>query len=100
MSGSFGSAWTYAYSSAATGCHSRKVISPSLPRLETQAEPLSCCPLHSRYGKALSALTWYICAVGWLYQLLQVLPPLTVITAPWSLPRTITLPLFGLTQTF
>src|SRR5579872_6017924 len=26
---------------APTGCHSRKVISPSLPRLATQADPLS-----------------------------------------------------------
>ena len=33
-------------------------------------------------GKALSALTWYICAVGWLYHELQVSPPLTVTIAP------------------
>src|SRR5438876_6048085 len=67
MSGSCGSGTTYPYSSAATGCHSRNVIEPSLPRLATHAEPLSCCPLHTRYGNALSAFAWYICAVGWLY---------------------------------
>jgi hypothetical protein len=32
----------------------------------------------------LSAATWNICAVGWLYQELQVSPPLTVTVAPWS----------------
>ena len=36
----------------------------------------------NRYGKALSALTWYICAVGWLYHELHVSPPLTVTIAP------------------
>src|SRR5208337_1948612 len=41
MSESTGSVTTYPYSSAATGCQSRKVISPSLPRLEMQTEPLS-----------------------------------------------------------
>src|SRR5438874_13842179 len=100
MSGSRGSGATYPYSCADTGCHSRKVISPSLPRLETHAEPLSCWPLHRRYGNALSALTWYICAVGWLYQLLKVLPPLTVITVPWSLAIATMFESFGLIQRF
>src|SRR3954468_21718407 len=81
-SGSSGSGAAYPYSSTAAGCQSRKVIAPSGPREETQADPLSCCPPHSRYGNALSAVTWNIWAVGWLYQLLQLAPPLTVITAP------------------
>src|SRR5437773_1331396 len=34
MSASSGSGTTYPYSSADTGCHSRIVISPALPRLE------------------------------------------------------------------
>ena len=34
------------------------VISPSIERLSTHAEPESCWPLHTRYGNALSAVTW------------------------------------------
>jgi len=32
----------------------------------------------------MSAWTWNICAVGWLYQLLQLAPSFTVTIAPWS----------------
>src|SRR4029077_8912039 len=75
-SGFFGSGAASPYSSMPTGCQSWKVISPSMPRLSTHAEPESCWPLQSRYGNALSAVTWYIAAVGWLYQLLQDSPRL------------------------
>ena len=34
---------------------SRNVICPWSPRLATHADPLSCCPPHTRYGNALSA---------------------------------------------
>ena len=50
-SGFFGSGAASPYSSMPTGCQSWKVISPSMPRLSTHAEPESCCPPHSRYGK-------------------------------------------------
>src|SRR5690349_15472987 len=79
---SSGSGTAYPYSSTPTGCHSRNVIWPSLPRLRTHAEPLSCCPPHTEYGNALSAFTWYICAVDWLYHELHVSPPFTVMIAP------------------
>jgi hypothetical protein len=65
-----------------------------------QAEPLSCWPLQRRYGKALSAATWYICAVDWLYQELQDWPPLTLMMAPWSLVMKMVLGSFGLIQMF
>src|SRR5688500_19838403 len=84
MFGSSGSGATYPYSSTPTGRHSRYVICPSFPRLSTQAEPDSCWPLQTRYGQELSVVTWYICAVGWLYHELHVWPPFTVMTAPWS----------------
>src|SRR5258708_6770309 len=100
MSGLSGSGAAYPYSSTPIGCHSRSVICPSFPRLETHAEPLSCCPLHSRYGNALSAATWYMAAVGWLYQLLHVWPLLTLMMAPWSLAIRMMSGLFGLIQTF
>src|SRR5581483_12142527 len=96
MSGSRGSGTAYPYSSAATGCHSRIPIDPSFPRLATHALPLSCCPPHTRYGNALSVFTWYICAVDWLYQLLQLSPPFTVMMAPWSLTRQMFLGSLGL----
>src|SRR5262252_4760939 len=96
MFGFSGSGTAYPYSSTPTGCHSRKVIIPSLPRLDTHADPLSCCPPHTRYGNALSAFTWYICDVGWLYQELQVSPPLTLTIAPWSLASAMMFGLFGL----
>src|SRR5262245_11742075 len=46
MSGSPGSGATKPYSSTPTGVHSRKVICPLSPRLETHADPLSCWPPH------------------------------------------------------
>ena len=49
-----------------------------------QTEPLSCWPLHTRYGNALSVVTWYTAAVGWLYQLLHDSPPFSETIAPWS----------------
>jgi hypothetical protein len=58
------------------------VICPSLPRDATPAEPDSCCPPYTQYGKRLSAATWNIWPVGWLYQELQVRPPLTDTVAP------------------
>jgi hypothetical protein len=45
------------YSWMLTGCQSWNVISPSSERESTQIEPESCCPLHTRYGKLLSAVT-------------------------------------------
>jgi hypothetical protein len=65
-----------------TGCQSWKVMRPSSDRLCTHADPESCCPLHTRYGKALSVVTWYIAAVFWLYQLLHDAPRLAETTAP------------------
>src|SRR5215472_11467151 len=56
-SGFFGSGAASPYSSMPTGCQSWNVISPSMPRLATQAEPESCWPLQRRYGNALSAVT-------------------------------------------
>src|SRR5229473_1005858 len=90
MSGSSGSGAAYPYSSKPAGRQSRKVTAPSVPRLDTHAEPLSCCPPQTRYGKALSAVAWNICAVGWLYQELHVAPPLTLTMAPWSLASKMT----------
>ena len=51
-------------------------------RLSTHAEPESCWPPHTRYGNEKSALTWYIAAVFWLYQLLQLSPRLADTTPP------------------
>jgi hypothetical protein len=45
------------YSWMLTGCQSWNVIIPSFDRLSTHAEPESCWPPHTRYGKALSVLT-------------------------------------------
>ena len=53
-----GSGAMYPYSSAPTGRQSRKVIWPSLPRLSTPADPLSCWLPYTRYGNALSVMTW------------------------------------------
>src|SRR5579862_5037049 len=100
MSGSSGSGAAYPYSSSPTGCQSRNVISPSLPRLATHADPLSCCPPQTRYGNALSVAAWYIWDVGWLYQELQVSPPFTVMMAPWSLTKIRVSGLLGLIQMF
>ena len=47
MSGSFGSGAAMPYSWMFTGCQSWKVISPSIERLSTHAEPESCWPPHS-----------------------------------------------------
>src|SRR5690242_15450126 len=98
MSASSGSGAAAPYSSMPAGCQSCAVISPSLPRLDTQAEPLSCWPPQTRYGHALSVPTLYIAAVGWLYQELQVLPSLTVTIAPWSEVTSRIEGLFGLIQ--
>src|SRR5512133_2975945 len=84
MSGSRGSGATMPYSCVFTGVQSRNVICPSMDRLSTHAEPLSCWPAQRRYGKALSAVTWNIAAVGCVYQLLHDTPRLAEITAPWS----------------
>ena len=99
MSGSRGSGAAMPYSWMPTGCQSWKVISPSMERLSTHAEPLSCCPLQTRYGKALSVVTWYIAAVGWLYQLLHDLPRFAETTAPWSEIAAMKSELVGLIQT-
>jgi hypothetical protein len=66
-----------------TGCQSWNVISPSIDRLATHPDPESCWPPHAD-GNALSVVTWYIAAVGWLYQLLHDAPRLAETTAPWS----------------
>src|SRR5918911_4938280 len=79
-----GSGAAIPYSWMLTGCQSWKVISPSGDRLSTHAEPESCCPPQTRYGKASSAEAWYIAAVGWLYQLLHDAPRLADTTPPWS----------------
>src|SRR4051812_19869327 len=71
LSGSLGSGAAMPYSWMLTGCQSWKVISPSGDRLSTQAEPESCWPPHTRYGYAMSVVTWYIAAVGCVYQLLH-----------------------------
>src|SRR5580698_3881585 len=57
MSGFNGSGAAYPYSITPTGCQSRNVISPSFPRLETQTDPLSCCPPQTRYGNELLVAT-------------------------------------------
>src|SRR5579863_1631205 len=100
MSGSSGSGAAYPYSSMATGCHSRIVMAPSLPRLATQAEPLSCWPPHTRYGNALSVITWYIAAVDCVYHELQLAPLSSDTTAPWSLASRMMLGSFGLIHAF
>src|SRR5665213_2240394 len=56
-SGFFGSGAATPYSWMFTGCQSWNVISPSIERLATHAEPESCCPLQTRYGKPLSTVT-------------------------------------------
>ena len=43
-------------------------------------------------------VTWYICAVGWLYHELNVSPPFTVMTTPWSAARAMTLGFVGSIQ--
>ena len=48
------------------------MIAPSLPRLATHADPLSCCPPQTRYGNALSVMMWNSAAVGWVNQELHV----------------------------
>ncbi len=83
-----------------TGCQSLKVISPSAERLFTHAEPASCCPPHSLYGKSLSAVTWYIAAAGCVYQLLQLSPRFAETTAPWSVTTSTIFGSFGLIQIF
>ena len=88
------------YSWMFTGCQSWNVISPSFRRLSTHAEPESCWPLHTRYGNALSVVTWYIAAVGWVYQLLHDTPRLAETTAPWSATTRRMFGLLGLTQIF
>src|SRR5512143_2929176 len=82
MSGSRGSGAAMPYSWMLTGCQSWNVISPSIERLSTHADPESCWPLHTRYGNALSVVTWYMAAVGWLYQLLHDAPRFAEMTAP------------------
>src|SRR5512143_3537179 len=84
MSGSRGSGAAIPYSWMLTGCQSWKVISPSIERLSTHAEPESCCPPQTRYGNALSAVAWYIAAVFCVYQLLHDAPRFAETTAPWS----------------
>src|SRR5687768_17158106 len=59
---------------------------------------LSCCAPYRRYGIWLSTYTWYISAVGWLYCVLQVRPPLTETLAPPSLACTMRLASRGLIQ--
>src|SRR5579859_177594 len=81
-SGFLGSGAAIPYSWMFTGCQSWNVISPSIERLSTHPEPESCWPLHTRYGNEKSVLTWYIAAVGWLYQLLQLAPRFADTTPP------------------
>src|SRR5215211_7910450 len=100
MSGSRGSGAAMPYSWMFAGCQSWNVISPSIERLATHADPASCCPPHTRYGNALSVVTWYIAAVGWLYQLLHDAPRFAEMTAPWSVTTRRMSGLFGLIQTF
>src|SRR5687768_6929329 len=99
-SGSFGSGAAMPYSWMLTGCQSWKVIIPSIERLSTHADPASCCPPQTRYGKALSADAWYIAAVDWLYQLLHDTPRFAETTAPWSATARMMLGLVGLIQIF
>src|SRR5260221_10037724 len=82
MSGFRGSGATYPYSIAFTGCQSRFEIDPSLPLLAMQTEPLSCWAPQTLYGHSFVVITWYSCAVGWLYHELHVRPPLTVAAVP------------------
>src|SRR5690348_4530028 len=100
MSGFFGSGAAMPYSWMLTGCQSWKVISPSSERLFTHAEPESCWPPHTRYGKSLSVETWYIAAVGWLYQLLHDAPRLPDTTPPWSATARMMFVSFGFTHDF
>ena len=99
-SASFGSGAASPYSWMLTGCQSWNVISPSFERLSTHADPESCWPLHTRYGNEKSVLTWYIAAVGWVYQLLQLSPRLADTTPPWSLTTRMMFELVGLTHAF
>src|SRR2546427_11384456 len=82
MSGLSGSGAMYPYSIAFTGCQSRLEMYPSLPRLVMQTEPLSCWALQTLYGHSRVVITWYSCAVGWLYHELHVLPAFAGNPAP------------------
>src|SRR5487761_2194071 len=100
MSGSLGSGAAIPYSWMFTGCQSWKVISPSIERLSTHAEPESCWPPHTRYGRASSVVTWYMAAVGCVYQLLHDRPWLADTTPPWSETRRMILGLVGFIHVF
>src|SRR3954468_18733158 len=99
-SGSLGSGAAMPYSWMFTGCQSHGRICPSAPRLATQPEPESCCPPQRRYGNALSAVTWYIAAVGWLYHWLHDSPRFGDTTPPWSATWRMMSGLFGLIHVF
>ena len=85
MSGSFGSGAAMPYSWMLTGCQSWKVISPSVGAALRRTRSRSPADHRRRdTGNSLSVETWYIAAVGWLYQLLHDSPRLPETTPPWS----------------
>jgi hypothetical protein len=63
-------------------------------------EPVARCDLEvvGAAGDWSSVVTWYICAVGWLYQEDQVLPRLRLMVVPWSVPRIMREEALGSTQ--